>query len=178
MHTPNNLQRDQGFTLVEVLVSLVILSIGLLGMAKLVLVSSHSNDSAYLRSQATVLAYEILDKMRANVTAAVATNYDTLLNVVPAPPIPLCNTAGACTTQQQVAAYDVYIWKQHLNAATPACAASCYGALPDGKGQVTTVGTTTTIIVQWDDAAAQSAFVPGTAGVQALMQITLQSVLQ
>jgi Tfp pilus assembly protein PilV len=39
------------------LVSLVILSIGLLGNAKLVLYSAHSNDGAYLRSQATKLAY-------------------------------------------------------------------------------------------------------------------------
>src|SRR5665213_3670790 len=47
--------RDRGFTLVEVLVSLVVFSLGLLGMAKLVLVTAHSNDSAYLRSQATAL---------------------------------------------------------------------------------------------------------------------------
>src|ERR1700733_9812744 len=43
--------RTSGFTIVEVLVSLVILSIGLLGIAKLVLYSAHSNDSAYLRSR-------------------------------------------------------------------------------------------------------------------------------
>ena len=53
-----------GFTLVEVMVSLVVLGIGLLGIAKLVLFSAHSNDSAYLRSQATELAYAILDNMR------------------------------------------------------------------------------------------------------------------
>ena len=44
MHKPQTHAR--GFTLVEVLVSLVVLSMGLLGIAKLVLLSSHSNDSA------------------------------------------------------------------------------------------------------------------------------------
>ena len=48
------------------MVSLVVLSIGLLGIGKLVLFSARANDSAYLRGQATELAYEILDNMRAN----------------------------------------------------------------------------------------------------------------
>ena len=60
----------RGFTMVEVLVSLVVLSIGLLGIGKLVLFSARANDSAYLRSQATGLAYEILDNMRGNLPVA------------------------------------------------------------------------------------------------------------
>src|SRR6202044_3725701 len=80
----------EGFTLVEVMVSLVILSMGLLGIAKLVLFSAHSNDSAYLRSQATDLAYEILDNMRANPTAAAAGNYNTPLSAAATAPPVIC----------------------------------------------------------------------------------------
>src|SRR5580658_10907158 len=76
-------ERHDGFTILEVLVSLVILSIGLLGTAKLMLYSSHANDSAYLRSQATDLAYEILDNMRANRQQALAGAYTTALGAVP-----------------------------------------------------------------------------------------------
>jgi len=164
----------RGFTLVEVLVSLLILSIGLLGMAKLILVSSHSNDSAYMRSQATALAYEMLDNMRANATAAEAHSYDTAMNATPANPGSCVQTGSACSSTQ-LALYDVYSWKQHLSS----------GALPSGSGSVVTSSTTpvsATITVQWDDSAATAAFqvatlnAPTTASVP--MQITLQSVLQ
>src|ERR1700679_2100603 len=86
--------RTSGFTIVEVLVSLVILSIGLLGIAKLVLYSAHSNDSAYLRSQATQLAYEILDNMRANPTAVGLGSYTTPLSAAATPPGVNCVTAS------------------------------------------------------------------------------------
>lgn len=58
--------RSKGFTLIEVMVALVILAIGLLGMATLMTQSLQSSESAYSRGQATVLAYDIIDRMRAN----------------------------------------------------------------------------------------------------------------
>ncbi|MGE6528925.1 type IV pilus modification protein PilV [Pseudomonas sp. NPDC077382] len=61
---------SRGFTLVEVMVALVILAIGLLGMATLMMNSLQSNESAYSRSQATLMAYDILDRMRANKVAS------------------------------------------------------------------------------------------------------------
>jgi type IV pilus assembly protein PilV len=166
---------DGGFTLVEVLVSLVVLSVGLLGMAKLVLVSAHSNDSAYLRSQATALGYEILDNMRSNMTAATATGYDTPLGTTPAAPTSCVGTGTVCTPSQQ-AAWDVYSWKQHLDSAN-----ALGGGLPSGKGSVVTSATvpvTATIIVQWDDSAAQCAFGPCTIGTASPMSITLETSLQ
>jgi type IV pilus assembly protein PilV len=170
--------RRRGFTLVEVLISLVVLSIGLLGMAKLILVSSHSNDSAYMRSQATALAYEMLDNMRANAAAAEAHSYDTTLGTMPANPGSCVQPNSACS-QTQLAQWDVYNWKQHLSAAVT------YGALPSGTGSVVTSATTpvsATITVQWDDSAAQAAFQAAvgqapTAGA-APLSVTLQSVLQ
>ena len=122
--------RTAGFTIVEVLVSLVILSIGLLGIAKLVLYSAHSNDSAYLRSQATQLAYEILDNMRANPTAAAAGNYNTALATAADEPriqLPERDLPGAAN----LALYDVYVWKSRL------AAGATGGALPSGQGSVT-----------------------------------------
>jgi type IV pilus assembly protein PilV len=66
-----------GFTLVEVLVALVVLSIGLLGIASLQVSSLRWNHGASKRSQATLLAYDILDRMRANPTAARNGEYST-----------------------------------------------------------------------------------------------------
>src|SRR5580693_7240389 len=79
----NHRRAHRGFTIVEVLVSLVILSLGLLGIAKLILLTARSTDSAYLRSQATALAYEILDDMRANRQIAIAHGYDTSMTTAP-----------------------------------------------------------------------------------------------
>lgn len=58
--------RQNGFTLLEVLIAMVILSVGLLGLASLQARSLSTNQSAYLRSQANVLAYSIIDRIRAN----------------------------------------------------------------------------------------------------------------
>lgn len=56
----------QGFSLLEVLVALLVLAIGLLGLAALQARGVKFNHEAYARSQATYLAYEIMDLMRAN----------------------------------------------------------------------------------------------------------------
>jgi type IV pilus assembly protein PilV len=162
-----------GFTIVEVLVSLVILSIGLLGIGKLVLFSAHANDSAYLRSQATQLAYEILDNMRANPTAAAAGNYNTVLGAAATDPGFSCQSSP-CTTASNLALYDVYRWKTRLAAGAGG------GALPSGQGSVTVSGTTpimATIVVQWDDSAAQTIFGGTAVGTAAPMSITLETAL-
>ena len=62
-----------GFSLIEVLVALLVLSIGLLGLAALQAQGLRFNHDAYVRSQATNLAYDIVDRMRAN--RANAANY-------------------------------------------------------------------------------------------------------
>jgi type IV pilus assembly protein PilV len=169
--------RTAGFTLVEVLVSLVILAIGLLGIAKLMLFSSHANDSAYLRSQATALAYEILDDMRANrQEAIVPQTYNTAAAVPANLPAVLCVGAVVCTTTQ-VALYDLYQWGLHLNANSGAVPP---GALPNGQGVVTAVTsptllqTTVTIVVSWDDSVAQNTLNLGALTTQS---ITLETVL-
>jgi len=67
-------RRSGGFTLLEVLIALVILSIGLLGIAGLQSVGLRGSHSAYLTSQASLLAYDMADRVRAN--PAARTTYD------------------------------------------------------------------------------------------------------
>ena len=158
----------RGFTIVEVLVALVVLSIGLLGIAKLVMVSSHANDSAYLRSQATAMAYQMIDNMRANLAGASAGNYSTALNGTPLLPTPCLGTGTQCSNLQ-LAQWDVYSWQTNLSA-----------ALPSGTGSIVTSATspvTATVVVQWDDSAAQAAFGAASAAQTANTQIIIETVL-
>ncbi len=118
--------RQQGFTLLEVLVAMVIVSIGLVGLAGLMMTSAKNNQSAYYRSQASWMAYDIIDRMRANRGGS----YNIALGVAgcPAPPAP------------PVAPLDLCQWKTEL--AT---------ALPTGDGSVLVAGTVATVTVRWDD---------------------------
>jgi type IV pilus assembly protein PilV len=73
-----------GFTLLEVMVALLVLSIGLLGLAMLQATNLQFNTDAYTRTQATLFAYDIIDRMRANSpqgnTAAAITKRNLSLN--------------------------------------------------------------------------------------------------
>ena len=57
-------QQQSGFTMIEMLVALVILSVGLLGVAALQTRGQQFNYEAYIHTQATFLAYDLTDRMR------------------------------------------------------------------------------------------------------------------
>lgn len=94
-----------GFTMVEFLVSVVVLSIGLIGLAGLQLTSLRDNSRAYMRSQASVLASDLADRVRANPAA----NYTS----VTASENTACLSAPGCTATQ-MAQRDLYEWNKKL----------------------------------------------------------------
>ncbi|MDX1803889.1 MAG: type IV pilus modification protein PilV [Alcanivorax sp.] len=71
---------SRGFSLIEVLIALLLLSIGLLGVAGLQALSVQMNVSANQSSQATYIGYDIVDRMRANRMAALKGAYDRALS--------------------------------------------------------------------------------------------------
>ncbi len=150
---------QHGFTLVEALVALVVLSVGLLGVAKLVLGAVHADDSAYMRSQATQLAYELLDEMRANRPGAIANDYAL------APAANDCSS-GPCAPDK-LAELDMFNWNARVAAALPGGAALAPGIATDAFND-----TIVTVTVRWDDSLAQAAF--GGGGAQS---VTLESIL-
>jgi type IV pilus assembly protein PilV len=166
----------RGFTLLEVLVALVVISIGLLGVAKLVLASVKANDSAYLRGQATSLAYAMLDDMRANRDYAVTLAYQTPYGAVADPGFTCVGVANTCTAAQ-LAQYQIYMWKQRLSTSS-----ATMGALPAGDGQIVMAvdannQVTASITVRWDDSVAQWAFGTPSDTTPDPMTYTLVSVL-
>jgi len=127
--------RQTGFSLLEVLVAIVVTSIGLLGLAAMQATGLRNNHSAYHRSQATVLAYDMADRMRSNVGSMAS--YITPLGA--ATPVAGCKTTGGCTAAQ-LAQNDVAEWN-----------ASLASALSGGTGSIVLAGDIFTISVNWDD---------------------------
>lgn len=129
-------RRQRGAGLVEVMVALVILAVGLLGIAGLQLASLQNNHSAALRSQAITLCYDALDRMRANRDAANVGDYTT----------DFADAAPAGTT---IAEQDLQEWKLML------------AALPSGAGAISSAAAGDallfTVTVQWDDSRGAEA---------------------
>jgi type IV pilus assembly protein PilV len=145
---------ESGFTLLEVLIALLVMSIGLLGIGKMMMLSARANDSAYMRSQATALAYTILDDMRANRATAISQGYDTA-QVAPAQLA--CATAAPGCTAGQVAQNDTFLWNQALATALPNGAGTVVTAVaPDSTTGANNV--TATITVTWSDKVAEQSF--------------------
>ncbi|RMO83780.1 hypothetical protein ALQ33_02494 [Pseudomonas syringae pv. philadelphi] len=69
--------RQTGMTLIEVLVSVLILAIGLLGAAAIQLNALKYTDSSTMRSQASFIAYDMMDRIRANVDGNASANGST-----------------------------------------------------------------------------------------------------
>jgi type IV pilus assembly protein PilV len=129
-----------GFTLLEVMVALLVFSIGLLGLAGLQASSLQNNKTADLRSIAIIEAHDMADRIRAN-NRGKSNDYDAIATGVPAPGTDCINTAS-CTSPSLIAAWDNYQWQSNLAM-----------ALPSGRGKVDrNAAGTITITVMWDEA--------------------------
>lgn len=129
--------RQHGFTLVEVLVALIVLAIGLLGLANLQVVGLRNTHGAYLESQATLLAYDMMDRIRSNQVwsdidgdnrSEYIFNYrafkrQTILSLSPDAK---CISQNGCTPEQMTQ-NDVFEWN-----------AAVVSTLPDGRAEVCT----------------------------------------
>ena len=142
------LSHTSGFSLLEVLIAMIILSVGLLGIAAMQLVSLKTNHGAYQRSQATILAYDMMDRLRANRVIAMAEGYDiTMATATPADP-----------GNSPIQTLDIYDWFcNYVEVLLPA---------GDGSVDCTTAGLCI-VIVQWDDSRVGG-------NVAAQFQITAQ----
>lgn len=95
----------RGFTLIEVLIALIILSVGMLGIAGLYVHSMQAGRTSLFRHNAVMLAGDVADRIRANPRAAAAYAGAGLNNNC-APP------AAVNCTPPEMAANDIFLWNQ------------------------------------------------------------------
>jgi type IV pilus assembly protein PilV len=128
------MRRQQGFSMLEVLIAMLVIGIGMLGIAGLIITNLKNNHSAYSRGQATILANDIVDRMRANRTVAQGdkAKYEILV------------TADSPTGKSTVNEADVTEWRKALS-----------DSLKDGRGGIKfTPDGNVQVTVQWDDSRA------------------------
>ncbi len=125
--------RQRGATLIEALVALLLLSIGLLGVAGLQINALQGSRTAHVRSQASVLAYYIADRMRANRDSALKGEYDM--------------TFGTTPSGSTINKVDLIAWKAELA-----------NTLPAGDGELLITGNIVLIRVRWTDKTVTETF--------------------
>lgn len=136
VRAPRTSASARGVGLIEVLVAVLVLAIGLLGVAALQATALRNSQSSLERSQSVIHMYSILDAMRANADAARSGAYN----------MPMACTAPGGGT---IVANDLRQWVLNLQA---------QGNLgPTACGSIQCVGAVCTIIVQWDDSRAGGA---------------------
>ncbi len=143
--------RSKGFTLIEVLVAILIVAVGILGVAGMQVVSLQQNRNALLRDQALQLGNDILDRMRANAL----TDYATVEFVDEPAASKNCNDESC--DRNEMSEFDIAQWKCSLNPinSSDEVYAICtdFGitnaSLPQGKGSIERDGSVHVITVEW-----------------------------
>lgn len=143
---------QRGVSLIEVLVAVVILSIGLLGLAGLQAGGMRVGQGALYRSIAAQYAYDMADRMRANMAAAKSGSYSLSLGAT----FPVSLSSTAVTN-------DVNDWMTRMRA-----------ALPGADGAIAVTGNEATITVQWDDRRAAVRDANPSAALTASYTVTTQ----
>ena len=115
--------KGAGFTLVEVLVSIIIFSIGLIGVARLQVVAKQSNFDAVQRVTATSIAQDLLSRMRSNHTVLniyVSNSGTTTVGrgSISTEPTPVCDSSGNACSASEIAEHDLWEIEQALDGAT------------------------------------------------------------
>ena len=121
---------SRGVSLIEVLISVLVMGIGMLGIAAMQATALRNNQSALERSQAVVQSYTILDAMRANAAAARAGEYNMAMT-------------GTAPSGATLADTDRASWINALQ--------GMGGIGGSAQGAINCNGAVCTVTVQWDD---------------------------
>lgn len=130
-------QHQKGFTLLEALISLVVLSVGMLGIAALYVEGLRAGRTAVYRTTAVTLAADLMDRIRSNRGALAA--------YAGGPGLNNCVNQATDCTPAEMAAHDLQIWNDEIDRRMPQ---GTQGNVAFGPGPVVD---TYTIQIQWPE---------------------------
>jgi len=148
METRMRIVPSRGFTLLEVLIALLIFSLGMLGLAGLMVVSVKTNQSAYQRTQASFLAQSMADRMRANISKVNEYNGDYDSSTA-------SGTICSACDPDQLLARDRAIWSQQLIESLPTNTTAninCDGTVIPASSGAGTYDGTCEFTIKWTEA--------------------------
>lgn len=156
-------KQQRGFSLIEVLVTIVILSTGMLGIAALYVESLKSGHTALARTKAINLAADMADRIRVN-RAGEQFYVVGAINAQAAPPVQCGARLGLDAVDcnaEQMADYDIWQWKTALGNTADEDAKK--SGLANARGSIArntaTNPTTMTIEIQWSEKESDQNYV-------------------
>lgn len=164
----NNINKQSGAGLIEVLTSMLVLSVGVLGMVSVQSKSVQFNQGSMFESKAAILAADIMDRMRANPSEA--SRYQIGLNDSSPSHID-CAASTADCDPGELARFDVATWRTEI--AT---------AIPQGSGEITELAgpggmSVYTITIQYEDGRLNDASSFGQNNESAPKQLVFQTAI-
>ena len=133
--------RMRGFSMIEVLVAFLLLSFGILGLSGLQMNALKNNQSALQRSQASMLAYYLMDAMRANREAALNGDYNLgSIDTTGNDHETICSAPSGTT----LANNDHARWFDAVKSALGDASTTCAAIVCDGDGNCG-------VVIEWED---------------------------
>lgn len=99
---------QSGFSLIEIMIAAVILSIGILGVVSLQVVSMKGTHQSYMKHQAMSVVQSLTERMRSNTAGLVAGNYQQGSNAFACNVPPVCNLATSNCSALEIATLDLH----------------------------------------------------------------------
>lgn len=144
------IDKQRGATLIEVMVSVLVLAVGLLGASATQLISLKNGSNAHHRYLAALAAEEILERMRANPIGTGQGKYDKTVDGTESPVS--CSTG--CSIDA-LAELDLFEWGQVVSV-----------NLPSGTGEVKRTGSEVTVTVEWKEQHTGENYASGAGGLE------------
>lgn len=154
-----SLKRQLGVGMIEVLVTIIITAIGLLGVAKMQSVALQYNHDSSQRSQAIFYIEDIISRMRA-VGSANLSSYDTFSasglsnngvggGQITSEPTPVCDSDNPCSVTQKIN-HDLWEWEQIIDGRLELKSGTPVGGLLNAAGCIQVNNNSVTITIAWD----------------------------